>query len=212
MRHRIRNSYSLSNGSVYHFIVPRLCDALQRPFPPIYRDSHLFGTGKESGRIGYQERPEARSGMYCSIGTRKKHAISIVHAYHDHESSERNAARSLLLLHRLEDMSDQTVLAGFLHPDKVVPEDLRNHLGPQEPIDETDAEDRPTSDSMSPVWQSLVWLAAWRGLRERHDEEEDVGGSKEGSGADGEGAWSFPVRSGAELEVNDTEGDDGVDD
>lgn len=116
------------------------------------------------------------------------------------------------MLHRLEHMSHQPILPDFFHPRKIVPPNLRKHLGPQKPVDETDSKDRPSSNGVSPIRQSLVWLAAGWGWSEGNDEEEDVRCTEESCCGDSEDARLLPVGEGSEVEIDDAEGDDGVDD
>lgn len=115
-------------------------------------------------------------------------------------------------LDALEDMTLQTVRADLLDALETVASDPGEDLGPEDPVDETDTEDGPARNGVSPVRHRLVRLASGRGRDEGHDEEEDVGGTEEGSGNDGRPSRLAPVRVGLELQEDNAEGDDTVDD
>ena len=109
-------------------------------------------------------------------------------------------------------MPPKPVLANLLAPLQAVPPDLREHVAPDDPVEEPKSEHRPARDGVRPVREVDVRLAAGGRADEGDDEEEDVRGAEEGGCADGEGRRARPVVVGAEVEVYDAEGDDGVDD
>lgn len=112
----------------------------------------------------------------------------------------------------LEHVSAKTVVAHLLYPPQLVLEHPGQELGPDDPVEESDAKDGPATDGMRPVGKGVVGLSARGGLDERDDEQEHVDGAEEESSDEGGGFDRWPVGVRAVSEVYDTEGDKSVDD
>lgn len=109
-------------------------------------------------------------------------------------------------------MSSQPIVANLLHAMQLVAKHPRKDLRPDKPVQETNTEHGPASDSMCPIREALVWLCGGWWVDEGHDEKEDVDGAVEERGDLGLEPNTGPVRVREEAEVDDAEGDDGVDD
>lgn len=85
-------------------------------------------------------------------------------------------------------------------------------MHPNNPIEETEPEYCPPSNRVGPVRESFIWLGTCRRLCEGHNEEEGIGRAKEGGSEEPNKGHLGPVGVGAEIEVEDSEGNGGVDD
>lgn len=117
-----------------------------------------------------------------------------------------------LMLDPDEHMSSQAIRTDFLASLETVPSRSGQNLAPDDPVKEADAKDRPACDCMRPVREVDVWAIAWWRLDEGYDKEEDVRGAEESSCADGPVRGTLPVAVGEEVQVDDSKGDDRVDD
>lgn len=122
------------------------------------------------------------------------------------------AHTTLLVLHAHEHMPPEAVRADLLAALERVARRAGEDLAPDDPVEEADAEDGPARDGVGPVRQVHVRARAGRRAHEGHDEEEDVRGAEERGGAHGERRRPPPVGVRPEVQVDDAEGDDGVDD
>ena len=108
-------------------------------------------------------------------------------------------------------MPPQPVLPDLLAPPQAISADLRQDVAPDDPIQEPEPEHSPARDGVRPVREVDVRLAPGGRPDKGHNEEEDVRGAEEGGSADRERGGARPVGERAEVEVDDPEGDDGVD-
>ena len=106
----------------------------------------------------------------------------------------------------------QPILPHLLCPLQPIAAHERQHVPPHDPVEEPNPEDCPAGNGVGPVRKVDVRLAPWGRPDEGDDEEEDVRRPKERGRPDGERRWALPVGEGAEVEVDDPEGDDCVDD
>lgn len=109
-------------------------------------------------------------------------------------------------------MAPEAILPDLLAAFQLVPADPGQDVSPDDPVQEAESEDSPAGDGVRPVRQVHVRVAArWR-LDEWNDEEEDVRGTEERGGAHSPQRGTLPVGVWPDVQVDDAEGDDGVDD